>query len=121
MDGVDIVLGNKNKSKIIEEIEDFKKNGKSKKNYDLNKTEFENMKLNKSLRRVYANNNKFFKNSMFKFGELLKKDNDDQNSEGGLEFLSLSYNDIDDECINFLKNDAIRLDKMQLTEYNDNG
>ena len=46
MDGVDIVLGNKNKSKIIEEIEDFKKNGKSKKNYDLNKTEFENMKLN---------------------------------------------------------------------------
>ena len=46
IDGVDIVLGNKNKSKIVEEIEDFKKNGKCKKNYDLNKIEFENMKLN---------------------------------------------------------------------------
>ena len=68
---------------------------------------FENMKLNKSLRRVYANSNQFYKNSMIKFGELLKKDNDDSNSEGGLEFLSLSYNEIDDECVNYFAQDLI--------------
>ena len=81
---------------------------------------FENMKLNKSLRRVYANNNKFYKNSMFKFGELLKKDNDDQNSEGGLEFLSLSYNDIDDECINFFAQDLISYKWLKEIKFNSN-
>ena len=43
---VDIVLGNKNKSNIIEEIENFKKNGKTRNLFDVSKTEFENMKLN---------------------------------------------------------------------------
>jgi Ran GTPase-activating protein (RanGAP) involved in mRNA processing and transport len=81
---------------------------------------FENMKLNKSLRRVYANNNKFYKNSMFKFGELLKKDNDDQNSEGGLEFLSLSYNDIDDECVNFFAQDLIGYKWLKEIRFNSN-
>ena len=81
---------------------------------------FENMKLNKSLRRVYANNNKFFKNSMFKFGELLKKDNDDQNSEGGLEFLSLSGNDINDECINFFAQDLISYKWLKEIKFNSN-
>ena len=46
IDGVSIVLGNKNKSKIVEEIENFKKNGKTKELFDISKTEFENMKLN---------------------------------------------------------------------------
>ena len=46
IDGVSIVLGNKNKSKIVEEIENYKKNGKTKEIYDISKTEFENMKLN---------------------------------------------------------------------------
>ena len=81
---------------------------------------FENMKLNKSLRRVYANNNKFHKNSMFKFGELLKKDNDDQNSEGGLEFLSLSGNEIDDECINFFAQDLISYKWLKEIRFNGN-
>ena len=81
---------------------------------------FENMKLNKSLRRVYANNNKFYKNSMFKFGELLKKDNDDQNSEGGLEFLSLSGNEIDDECINFFAQDLISYKWLKEIRFNSN-
>ena len=81
---------------------------------------FENMKLNKSLRRVYANNNKFFKNSMFKFGELLKKDNDDQNSEGGLEFLSLSGNEINDECINYFAEDLIRYKWLKEIRFNSN-
>ena len=81
---------------------------------------FENMKLNKSLRRVYANNNKFFKNSMFKFGELLKKDNDDQNSEGGLEFLSLSGNEINDECINYFAQDLINYKWLKEIRFNSN-
>ena len=81
---------------------------------------FENMKLNKSLRRVYANNNKFFKNSMFKFGELLKKDNDDQNSEGGLQFLSLSGNEINDECINFFAQDLISYKWLKEIRFNSN-
>ena len=46
IDGVSIVLGNKNKSKIVEEIENYKKNGKTKQLFDISKTEFENMKLN---------------------------------------------------------------------------
>ena len=46
IDGVDIVIGNKNKSKILEEIENYKKNGKTKQLFDISKTEFENMKLN---------------------------------------------------------------------------
>jgi Ran GTPase-activating protein (RanGAP) involved in mRNA processing and transport len=81
---------------------------------------FENMKLNKSLRRVYANNNKFYTNSMIKFGELLKKDNDDPNSEGGLEFLSLSYNDIDDECINYFAQDLINYKWLKEIKFNSN-
>ena len=81
---------------------------------------FENMKLNKSLRRVHANNNKFFKNSMFKFGELLKKDNDDQNSEGGLEFLSLSGNEINDECINYFAQDLISYKWLKEIRFNSN-
>jgi len=46
IDGVSIVLGNKNKSKIVEEIENYKKNGKTKQLFDISKIEFENMKLN---------------------------------------------------------------------------
>ena len=81
---------------------------------------FENMKLNKSLRRVYANYNKFYKNSMIKFGELLKKDNDDPNSEGGLEFLSLSYNEIDDECVNYFAQDLINYKWLKEIKFNSN-
>ena len=81
---------------------------------------FENMKLNKSLRRVYANNNKFYKNSMFNFGELLKKDNDDPNSEGGLEFLSLSYNEIDDECVGFFSQDLTNYKWLREIKLNNN-
>ena len=81
---------------------------------------FENMKLNKSLRRVYANGNKFNKSSMFKFGELLKKDNDDQNSEGGLEFLSLSNNEIDDECVSFFAQDLINYKWLKELKLNNN-
>ena len=46
IDGVSIVLGNKNKSKLIEEIDNYKKNGKTNRLFDVSKTEFENMKLN---------------------------------------------------------------------------
>ena len=46
LDGVDIVIGNKNKSKLIDLIEDFKINGKTKQLFDISKIEFENMKLN---------------------------------------------------------------------------
>ena len=81
---------------------------------------FENMKLNKSLRRVYANNNKFYKNSMFNFGELLKKDNDDPNSEGGLEFLSLSYNEIDDECVSYFSQDLTNYKWLREIKLNNN-
>ena len=81
---------------------------------------FENMKLNKSLRRVYANNNKFYKNSMINFGELLKKDNDDQNSEGGLEFLSLSYNEIDDECVSYFSQDLTNYKWLKEIKLNNN-
>ena len=44
IDGVDIVLGNKDKSKIIEYINNYK--GKISKIYDLTNTEFEDMQLN---------------------------------------------------------------------------
>ena len=44
IDGVDIVLGNKDKSKIIEYINNYK--GKVSKIYDLTNTEFEDMQLN---------------------------------------------------------------------------
>ena len=81
---------------------------------------FENMKLNKSLRRVYANNNKFYKNSMINFGELLKKDNEDQNSEGGLEFLSLSYNEIDDECVGYFSQDLTNYKWLKEIKLNNN-
>ena len=81
---------------------------------------FENMKLNKSLRRVYANGNKFYKNSMFHFGELLKKDNEDPNSEGGLEFLSLSYNEIDDECVEFFSQDLTNYKWLREIKLNNN-
>ena len=44
----DIVIGNKDKSHIIELIEDYiKNNNKIKKVYDLNNYEFENMEINK--------------------------------------------------------------------------
>ncbi len=46
IEGVSIVLGNKNKSKIVEEIENYKKNGKTKQLFNITKTEFEDMKLN---------------------------------------------------------------------------
>ena len=81
---------------------------------------FENMKLNKSLRKVYANNNKFYKNTMINFGELLKKDNDDQNSEGGLEFLSLSYNEIDDECVGYFSQDLTNYKWLKEIKLNNN-
>jgi Ran GTPase-activating protein (RanGAP) involved in mRNA processing and transport len=81
---------------------------------------FENMKLNKSLRKVYANNNKFYKNSMINFGELLKKDNDDPNSEGGLEFLSLSYNEIDDECVGYFSQDLANYKWLREIKLNNN-
>ena len=44
IDGVDIVLGNKDKSKIIEYINNYKE--KTSKIYDLSNTEFEDMQLN---------------------------------------------------------------------------
>ena len=81
---------------------------------------FENMKLNTSLRRVYANNNKFYKNSMFNFGELLKKDNEDQKSEGGLELISLSYNEIDDECVEYFSQDLASYKWLREIKLNNN-
>lgn len=44
IDGVDIILGNKDKSKIVEYIQNYQ--NKIEKIYDLSNTEFENMQLN---------------------------------------------------------------------------
>ncbi|MCI9234056.1 MAG: tRNA (N(6)-L-threonylcarbamoyladenosine(37)-C(2))-methylthiotransferase MtaB [Bacilli bacterium] len=47
IDGVDIILGNKNKSKIVEYIEEFKENQKQQENIEsLENAPFETMKLN---------------------------------------------------------------------------
>lgn len=45
IEGISIILGNKDKSKIVEYIEEYKKRGKIVNIYDIKNTEFENMEL----------------------------------------------------------------------------
>ena len=57
---------------------------------------------------------------MFNFGELLKKDNEDQKSEGGLELISLSYNEIDDECVEYFSQDLASYKWLREIKLNNN-
>ena len=69
---------------------------------------FENLKLNKSLRRIYINSNRLQKNFCLKLNEYLKIMNDNEKCEGGIEILSLSGNNITDECINLFLEELMK-------------
>ena len=81
---------------------------------------FENIKMNKYLKRLYFNCNRLEKNSMEKLGEMMKMDNDDEKSEGGIELLSLSGNLINDECINYFVEELMRYRWLRELKLNSN-
>ena len=81
---------------------------------------FENMKLNKSLKRLFLNTNDIGKESMEKFGEMMKMDNEDENSEGGIEFISLSMNLIDDEGVKSFVEELMNYRWIKEIKFNSN-
>ena len=55
IEGVDIIIGNKDKSMIVDYVEEYiKKRAKIKKIYDLNKAEFENMAIDRFINKTRA-------------------------------------------------------------------
>ena len=81
---------------------------------------FENLKLNKSVKRLFLNSNDLSKESMEKFGEMMKMDNEDENSEGGIEFLSLSMNLINDEAVRSFVEELMNYRWIKEIKFNSN-
>ncbi len=81
---------------------------------------FENLKLNKSLRRIYLNSNRLQKNFCLKLNEYLKIMNDNEKCEGGIEILSLSGNNITDECINLFVEELMKYKWIKEIKLNSN-
>lgn len=81
---------------------------------------FDNLKMNKSIRRLFINANDLGIESMKKFGELMRKDNENEGSEGGIEFISMNMNKIDDECVKYFVDDLVEYRWLRELKLNSN-
>lgn len=148
IDGVDIIIGNKNKSKILEYIEEYKKNKIQKTDiFDIANTDFETMKLDnfnqtRAFIKIQDGCNNFCSYCIIPYsrGGVRSKKREDileevnnlilnghkeivltgiHTGNYGSEFKNYDFADLLDELVKIEGLDRIRISSIEITELND--